>query len=60
MTNLLIPEDKLLDAPDETLFKAADKILQLLNINFEDKTISYTDEELNSRYDELLRIVNSK
>ena len=60
MSLLLIPEDKLLDAPDEVLFEAAETILQALDIDFDSHEPLYSNEELDRRYQELLKIVERK
>ena len=60
MSLLLIPEDKLLDVPDEVLFEAAEAILQELGIDFDSHELLYSDEELDRRYQELLKIVERK
>ena len=57
MTSLLIPEDKLLDVPDELLFSAAKSILQVLHIKAEELQPTTSDEELDDRYQNFLQLV---
>lgn len=57
MTSLLIPEDKLLDVPDEVLFSVAKSILQVLHIKAKELQPTTSDEELDDRYQNFLQLV---
>lgn len=60
MTPLLIPEDKLLDVPDEVLFAEVETILQELNVNLDTPEPSYSNKELDERYNEFLKVACPK
>ena len=60
MTPLLIPEDKLLDVPDEVLFAEVETILQELNISKDELKRTSSDEELNIHYQHFLKLVENK
>ena len=60
MKPLLIPEDKLLDVPDEILFAEVKTILQELNISDDDLKRTLSDEELNIRYNHFLKLTENK
>lgn len=60
MTPLLIPEDKLLDVPDEVLFAEVKTILKELNISEDDLKRISSDEELNIHYQHFLKLVENK
>lgn len=59
MTSLLIPEDKLLDVPDEVLFSAAKLILQTLHIKTEDLQPTTPTEELDKHYQRFLQLIEN-
>lgn len=60
MKPLLIPEDKLLDVPDEILLAEVKTILQELNISDDDLKRTLSDEELNIRYNHFLKLAENK
>lgn len=60
MKPLLIPEDKLLDVPDEILLAEVETILQELNISDDDLKRTLSDEELNIRYNHFLKLAENK
>ena len=57
MNLITIPEDKLLDTPDEILFSIANHNLQELDIDLNEPPTT-TPEEISIRYKELMLIAS--